>query len=187
LKFLDAILGRSELPRAKLERLFAISTACITMEANLGIKPDDVAGICFKPFESSRYEAARAEIEELLSYSCRETGTKYTISKDQYNYLWVVLEDPDFEDLVTNIHLVSESLVDHGFGERLLCAIYRFFKDRPVYWIYSFKEGNYYPFAPLADNKRDNALEFRLRSVMKTELHVEENMEKWYPLWGIPF
>ncbi|MGD9778309.1 PspA-associated protein PspAB, partial [Methanomethylovorans sp.] len=107
---LDTILGRSKLPKAKTDRLFAISTASITLETNLGIKPATVAGICFKPIESSRYETARTEIEDLLRYSCQETGTSYRLKKDEYNFLWAILEDPDFEDIVTNIHLVSQTM-----------------------------------------------------------------------------
>jgi hypothetical protein len=186
-KILDAIRGKSELPRAKLDRLFAISTASITMEANLGLSPGGAAGICLKPIESSRYEAARSEIEDLLKYSARETGTKYRVEKDEYRYLWVVLEDPDFDDLVVNVHLVSTTMVEHGFGEQLLCALYQFRgRDGPVYWIYSFKGGSYYPFAPIEGHNRDSSFEFRLRSVMEPELPVEKDVEKWYPLWGTP-
>lgn len=184
--FLDALLGKSKLPRAKVDRLFAITTASITLDANLNLRPGGSAGICFKPMESSSYAAARLEIEELLQYSCKETGTEYKIQKDEYNYLWVVMKDPDFEDLVTNIHLVSQTLIEHGFGEQLLCAIYRFVGESTVYWIYNFKQGAYYPFVPTGSHSRDNALEFRLRSVMERELPIEKNVEKWYPLWGIP-
>ncbi|MBE0524040.1 MAG: hypothetical protein IBX40_06895 [Methanosarcinales archaeon] len=184
--FLDALMGKSKLPKARVDRLFAISTASITLDVNLGLKPFGSAGICFKPMESSRYAAARLEIEELLNYSCKETGTDYKIQKDEFNYLWVVLKDPDFEDLVTNIHLVSQTLIEHGFSEQLLCAIYRFEGERTVYWIYNYKQGAYYPFIPKGDHTRDNNLEFRLRSVMDSELPIEKNVEKWYPLWGIP-
>jgi hypothetical protein len=184
--FLDALLGKSKLPKAKVDRLFAISTASITLDVNLGFKPGRSAGICFKPLESSRYTAARIEIEELLKYSCRETQTEYKVQKDEYNYLWVVLQDPDFEDLVTNIHLISQTLIEHGFGQQLLCAIYLFQGEKQVYWIYNFKQGAYYPFVPEGNHQRDNSLEFRLRSVMDRELPIEKDVEKWYPLWGIP-
>ena len=185
--FLDALLGKSKLPEPKVDRLFAISTAYITLEVNLGLKPDQSAGICFKAMESSRYTSARLEIEELLHYSCCETQTEYKIKKDEYNYLWVLLKDKDFEDLVTHIHLVSQTMIEHGFGEQLLCAIYRFTGERGVvYWIYNFKQGTYYPFIPKSGHKRDNSMEFRMRSVIEKELPIEKEVEKWYPLWGIP-
>jgi len=43
--------------------------------------------------DSSKYEAARAEIEDLLKLSFKETGTEYKIQKDEFNYIWVVLKD----------------------------------------------------------------------------------------------
>ncbi len=197
----DAVLGRSSLPKSQPDKLFAISTASITLEANMGLEPSGKAGICFKPIEASAYTGARKEIEELLEYSAKETGTEYRLEKDEYNFLWAIFKDPDFEDLVANLHLVSQTLEEHGFGKQLLCAIYRFEAEtelegveagrhtgkKAVYWIYNFKQGSYYPFIPLPGNKRDTPMEFRLRAGMERELPIEKDVEKWYPLWGIPF
>ena len=204
--FMDAIMGRSRLPKAKSEKLFAISTASITLESNMGLKPSGAAGICFKPIGATAYESARQEIEELLEYSSKETETEFRLEKDEFNFLWAIFKDPDFEDLVANIHLVSQTLEDRGFGKQILCAIYRFDSEpeagtaghegRPgekagggkaVYWIYNFKQGTYYPFIPLSNRQRDSPFEFRLRTAMEREMPVEKNVEKWYPLWGIPF
>ncbi|MBN2109857.1 MAG: hypothetical protein JW705_02055 [Methanosarcinaceae archaeon] len=184
---LDSLLGRGSLPKAKTDRLFAMSTAVVTMEVDLRLKPSSSAGICFKPMEMSKYEDAREEIEGLLKYSTRETGTIFRLEKDGYNFLWVILNDPDFEDLVTNIHMVSQTLIDHDFGEQLLCAVYLFEGKGPVYWIYNFKQDGYYPFVPLEDHKRDNSMETRLKSLMERELPIEKDLGKWYPLWGMPF
>ncbi|AKB43931.1 MAG: hypothetical protein RBR63_01110 [Methanosarcina vacuolata] len=192
----DAVLGKSALPKAKSEKLFAMSTASITLESNLGLKPSGSAGICFKPIGASAYESARKEIQELLEYSSKETETEFRLEKDEFNFLWAIFKDPDLEDLVANIHLVSETLEEHGFGGQLLCAIYRFDSEpeagkssrgETVYWIYNFKQGTYYPFIPLSGKQRDSPFEFRLRAEMEREMPIEENVEKWYPLWGIPF
>lgn len=183
----NSLLGRGSLPEAKTDRLFAISTAVVTMELNLRLEPSSSAGICFKPMEMSKYGTVRDEIEGLLKYSTQETGTSSRLEKDEYNFLWVILQDQDFEDLVTNIHMVSQTLIDHGFGEQLLCAVYRFESKGPVYWIYNFKQDGYYPFVPLDGHKRDNSMEMRLKSVMENELPIEKNVERWYPLWGMPF
>jgi hypothetical protein len=197
--FMDAVMGRSRLPKAKSDKLFAISTASITLESNLGLKPSGSAGICFKPMGATSYESARKEIQELLEFSSKETETEFRLEKDEFNFLWAIFKDPDFEDLVANIHLVSQTLEDRGFGEQILCAIYRFDSEpeagtsgkaggrKIVYWIYNFKQGTYYPFIPLSGKQRDSPFEFRLRTEMEREMPVEKNVEKWYPLWGIPF
>ena len=176
--FMDAVLGRSKLPKAKSEKLFEISTACITLESNLGLKPSGYAGICFKPVDTSAYESTRKEIQELLEYSSKDKETKFRIEKDKYNFLWAIFKDSDFEDIVANIYLVSQTLEERGLGEHILCAIYRFDtesicmiadsvvkigKIKAVYWIYNFKQGNYYPFIPLSDRQRDSPFEFKLR------------------------
>jgi hypothetical protein len=184
---IDSMLGRSRLPAAKNDRLFAISTASITLEMDLNIKPSSLAGICFKSLGMTKYESAREEIEQLLQLSTPETGTEFSIEKDEYNFLWVILKDRDFEDLVTTIHMISQTLIEHGFGEQILCAVYRFQSNGPVYWIYNFKQGNYYPFVPQGKNKRDNSMEFRLKSLMEKELPIEKDVEKWHPLWNMPF
>ncbi len=182
--FLDALLGKSRLPKPKPDKLFAMSTAYVTLNTNLNLKSEG-AGICFKPIEASRFQSAEIEIRELLAQSCRETNTAYDIKKDSYGYLWVVLYDPEFEDLVTTSYMVSETLTEHGFGEQLLCAIFKFRDESLVYWIYNFKQASFYPFVPKG-KQRDSAYEFRLRSVMEKELPVEKDVERWYPLWDIP-
>ncbi|TQD26430.1 hypothetical protein [Methanolobus vulcani] len=183
---LGSVLGSSSVPKAKTEKLFAISTAVITLELNLNLKPSAVAGICFKSMDMSKYENTKNEIEDLLQFSTKETGTDFSIEKDEYNFMWVVLRDEDFEDLVTNIHMISQTLVEQGFGEQILCAVYRFESNGPVYWIYNFKQGNYYPFVPRGKNNRDNNMEFRLKSLMENELPIEKEVGKWYPLWSMP-
>ncbi|MCJ7443369.1 MAG: hypothetical protein MUO26_02355 [Methanotrichaceae archaeon] len=182
---LDSVLGRTRVPEAKTDNLFAIATAAVTMEASLGLKSCQIAAICFKPMESSKYDSARNEIDDLLRLSTKETQTKYKIEKDEFGFLWVVLEDKDFEDLVTTIHMISQILIDHGFGTQLLCAVYSFRNEQKTYWVYSFKQGFFYPFVPLDNQKRNNSLEFRLKALMEKELPVEKDIEKWYPLWDL--
>ncbi|MEI8002845.1 MAG: hypothetical protein WCG94_00760 [Methanothrix sp.] len=183
---MDAILGKTRLPEAKTDQLFAISTAAVTLDASLGYKADAAAGVCIKPIESSRYEAARSEIEELLKVSIKETGTQYKIQKDEYNYVWVILEDPDFEDLVTGIQMVSQILMEQGFGTQLLAAVYRFRGEAVIYWIYNFKLSSYYPFVPAGGRQRDTSREFRLKALMEKEMPIEKDESKWHPMWGMP-
>lgn len=181
---LDVLLGRSKLPKPKSDRLFAISTAYITLDTDFGLKTEG-AGICFKPIEAYRFRNAEIEIQELLRQSCRETNTIYRMQKDSYGYLWVTLNDPDFEDLVSTLYMVSETLKEKGFGEQLLCAVFKFKGKTTVYWIYNYKQATFYPFVPIG-KERDSSYEFRLRSVMEKELPIEKDVGKWYPLWDIP-
>ncbi len=183
--FLDALLGKSKLPKPKPDRLFAMSTAYITLSSNLSLVSRG-AGICFKPLESSRFMNAENEIKELLQQSTKGTNTKYIIKKDSYGYMWISLSDPDFDDLVSTLYMVSETLTEHDFGEQLLCAVFKFMGESDVYWLYNFKQAAFYPFVPMKNKKRNSSYEFRLRSIMEKELPIEKDVERWYPLWDIP-
>lgn len=188
-RFLDSLLGRTRPVPPKAERLFAMSTAMVTLEAQLDLKPGDHAGIAFQAVESNYFTKMSVNLEELLKISTRDTGTKFTTETDRYNYRWINLQDPDFEDLVATIHVISETLIENGFGDQLLAALFRFTsaQGQAVYWIYNYKRGTFYPFVPSGNRTRDNAMELRLASAMERELPVEPELERWYPLWGIPF
>jgi len=80
-------------------------------------------------------------IEGLLGLSFKETGTSFSFQRDEYGYAWVVLTDPDFEDLVTNIQMICQILMEQGFGTQLLAAVYRFKGKVTAYWIYRYGNG----------------------------------------------
>jgi hypothetical protein len=187
--FLDAFFPRPQ-SKPKVDQLFAISIARIALESRLELKSEGKAGICIKPVESARFSEIEKELKSLLQLAAKSAGTKVNSMKDEYNYLWIILEDKDFEDLVTAIHMVSQNLIESGFQDRILCAVFKFKNEegKAVYWIYSYKQGKFYPFIPIshAKKQRDNAMEFKLKAEMEKELPVEAELEKWYPLWDLP-
>ncbi len=93
------------------------------------------------------------------------------------------------EALLTSVHFTADTLVERGYGSRLLAVLFAFERventladdaaDRPLYWVYSFRRGAYYPSAPAGDRERDDSVEFKLASV----LDVEDDERFWYPLW----
>lgn len=188
MRILDILFGRTRPVKARPDAIFAMATAAVTLETRLELKPAGRAGICFKPVGSSYFEELERDLDRILELSERETSTKVDSREDQYGFRWVVLEDRDFEDLVNTIYLVSSELQAHGFGEQLLAAVFRFErKERPVFWIYNYKRGTFYPFVPLGRGKRrDNGLELRLQAVMARELPVEQQTEQWFALWDVP-
>jgi hypothetical protein len=164
--------------------LFGMSTAYMTMEAELGYQPTDEAALCFSGVDSKAFEDARTEVERILEAGKEETGTEASVSADSHGYQWVILSDPDFEDLITSLHFAADTFVEEGFGSRLLAALFAFEKDgKSAYWIYSFRRGEYYPFAPVSSNERDSSAEFKLESVLDGELEIEDDKDYWYPLW----
>ncbi|WP_459192951.1 PspA-associated protein PspAB [Halosimplex sp. J119] len=166
------------------EDLFGMSTAYMTMEADLGFAAAGTAALCFAEVDSTDFEDAVENVEAILEAGEVETGTNAEFTTDDHGYEWVVLEDDDPEDLVTSIHFAADEFIERGYGSRLLAALFGFEKDgQRAYWVYSFRRGKYYPFAPKGDHERHNQTEIKLQSVLDGELTVEPDKEYWYPLW----
>ncbi len=189
-QFFDSLLGRTRPAPSKIERLFAMSTAQVSLEAQLNMKADEHAGIVFRPVDSAYFDQASQDLTELLKISTKDTGTVFETRTDEFRFRWILLRDSQFEDLVATIHIISQTLVEQQFGEQLLSAVFRYDTSdgRKTYWFYNYKRGAFYPFVPMGNRKeRDNALELRLSSAMEHELPIEKDLERWYPMWDIPF
>ena len=166
------------------EDLFGMSTAYMTMQADLGYDHCGEAALCFSGVDSTRFDDAVSEVEAILEAGEIETGTGFHRYQDDHGYRWFVLEDDDPEDLVTSIHFAADQFVEEGFGSRLLAAVFGFEKpEHDAYWVYSFRRGAYYPFVPAGDHERDQRVEFKLQSVLDGELGLEGDESYWYPLW----
>ncbi|HEV8097858.1 MAG TPA: hypothetical protein VGP56_01850, partial [Gaiellaceae bacterium] len=139
----DVLFGRKQLKDAAGERLFAISTARITLETELDLKPAGAAGVCFKSLSAGEFVRAENELQQLLDAVAVESGSKVERHSDEFGFEWLVVRDGDFEDLVTTVHLVASELESRGFGPQLLAAVFPFerkgFDGGRVYWIYGFK------------------------------------------------
>jgi hypothetical protein len=184
----DVLFGRKKLKGVATDRLFAISTARVTLETECGLKPGDAAGVCFKSLSAGEFVRAENEIQELLAAVSQETNSKVERTEDSYGFEWLVVRDPDLEDQVTAVHTIGSELEQRGFGPQLLAAVFRFDGGKhPVYWIYGFKRGTFWPFVPTGkEQERDNTEELRLKALLEKELPVEQDLTRWFGLFGAP-
>jgi hypothetical protein len=186
---LDALFGRTRTVRSKSEALFAMATAQVTLQTKLQLTPAPRAGIVFRPVESSYFAEAEQQLQGMLQQSKTDENLRYETQTDSYGYRWIIVQNESFEQLVAALHMVSLTLTDSGFGDQLLAAVFRFDTAAyPVYWIYNYKRGAFYPFVPSGTGQsRDNGRELELGAVMKGELPIDKATDHWYALWGIPF
>jgi hypothetical protein len=104
----------------------------------------------------------------------------------------VIVRDPDLDDQVAGVHALASELEEHGFGGQLLAAAFRFEggpwdNEHPVYWIYGFKTGTWWPFIPTGEKQeRDNARELELKAKLERELPIEPDLSKWLALFDAP-
>ena len=193
LRELLAVAAESDATRpGDPEDLFQLASASVTMEADLAFPPMPVAGLCFSAMDATDFRDAIRDVEAVLE------GDGFSdVRVDGHGYTWAVAEREGFESLVTDIYVAADTLEERGYGDRVLAAVFGFEsgdesngtagsdgeRGERVYWVYSFRRGTFYPFAPRAGKERDSALEVKLQSVLDGELDVEDDTAYWYPLW----
>ena len=84
-----------------------MTTANVTMDTGLGLKHRERAGIVFQPLGTADFQQIVKETEELLRRHRRGHRHQVESSDDEFGYRWLVLEDPDFDDLVVAINTFS--------------------------------------------------------------------------------
>jgi hypothetical protein len=190
----DILTGRHQVKGPAPDRLFAITTAYVDLQAEHQVDPAGSAAIVFQSLATSEFESTLKDMEEVVTATGGDSGTTVTTQDDEYGYRWMILRNPDgkpsIEDLAVGINAVSSSIETAGFGERLLCAVFAFLdaKGQRIYFIYNYKRGAWYPFVPAPGDaqERSTERELQLKAQVGSELPVEEEIERWFPLWGIP-
>jgi hypothetical protein len=188
--FLSVLLGRSRQVKPDLDQLFGLPSAAITLQAAAGFEPTGVGSVCFATIEGAAFTQVHQEVRALLDADTERGGVPVEFSRDAYGYSWLLSHrDPDdLAALVNDLHAVNTVLQDSGFGPQLLCSLvgFRDAEERTFALIYLYKRGTFYPFAPLPGDKRDNALELQIKGVVADDLRIEQDLTRWFPLWGAP-
>lgn len=194
---LDTILGRTKPVRANLDALFALPTAALTLQTSAGLVTTGHAGVCFKPPAGQPFEEVQTELEQVLRTG-DDTASAPAVRHvgDRFGYRWILVDAAAIDDLVTRAHVVHSSLEDAGWSTQLLCSVFAFAPsgaddvadavNRPLYLVYLAKRGTFYPFAPNGDEQRDSELELRIRSLVGSDLPMEQDLSRWFPLWDVP-
>jgi hypothetical protein len=184
----DVLFGRKKLASPAGERLFALSTAAVTLDTELGLRPAGAGAVVFKPLSSGDFVRAENELQQLLDHVGADSGSRIERREDKFGFTWIIVRDPDLEDQVTGVHAVAQGLEEQGFGGQLLAAVFKFEGGKhPVYWIYSYKRGAFWPFVPMGEGQeRDNAEELELKAKLEPELPVEQDLSRWFGVFDAP-
>ncbi|MGO9957482.1 MAG: PspA-associated protein PspAB [Solirubrobacteraceae bacterium] len=221
---LSILTGRKQLAKPAPDRLFAMSTAYVTLETGMQITTRGSAAIVFQALATADFQSIVTDMEEVVRATASDSATTVHTREDEFGFSWLILKQDDpgdarsgeagsaeagsaeagsaatgsaeagsragsFDDLVVGINAVSTALEAGGYGERILCAVFAFrdARGRALYWIYNYKRGMFYPFvAAGGPQQRDNERELVLRAQIGRELPVEPELQRWFPLWGIP-
>jgi len=184
----DVLFGRKELKKPAEERLFALSTAAVTLKIELGLRYAGVCALVYKPLSAGVFDEVTKAADELLDAMARDSGSKVERKSDEMGFEWVIVRDPELEDAVPTVHALASELEAKGFGGQLLAAVFRFEGgEHPVYWVYGYKRGAFWPFIPTGEGQeRDNAQELELKAKLENELPVEQDLSRWFALFDAP-
>ena len=182
----DSLLGRRKPAPPRLDALFLLPSAAITLETAAGFRPTGAGSVCYRAAEGSAFSATQREVVELLDSDADSPDV--VISTDRFGYTWLTAAQPDLTALCTDLHTVNTLLEEQGFGPGLLCSLVVFADSggRRVGLVYLYKQGTFYPFAPTGPSTRDNLLEIQVRDHLAAELPMERSLSRWFALWEAP-
>jgi len=196
---LDILLGRTKPVAPDLDRLFGLPSAAVTLQAAAGFTPTGRGSVCFATVEGAAFDDVRREVQALLDADAERTGPPVELVRDEYGYSWLVSRrgPEDLPALVGDLHAVNSALEASGFGPQLLCSVVGFERVEGggdesgvrLGLVYLYKRGTFYPFSPLAGGdgqRRDSALELQVRAALSGDLRIEEDLSRWFPVWGAP-
>ena len=189
---LDILLGRTKPALPDLDRLFALPSAAVTLEAAAGFTPTGTGAVCFATVEGAAFEQTHREVQALLDADAERDGPPVELRRDDFGYSWLVSErvPEQLPQLVNDLHAVNSSMEVNGFGPQLLCSLAAFTdaRGRRLALVYLYKRGTFYPFAPVSSTsqRRDSALELQVKAVLANDLRIEQDLSRWFPVWGAP-
>jgi PspAB-like protein len=189
---LDILLGRTKPVTPDLDQLFALPSAAVTLEAAAGFTPTGTGAVCFASVEGGAFAQTNREVQALLDADTDRNGPPVELQRDDYGYSWLVSRrTPDqLPALVNDLHAVNSAMEVNGFGPQLLCSLAGFQDERGrrLGLVYLYKRGTFYPFAPLTGRgeRRDNALELQIKATLVNDLRIEQDLGRWFPVWGAP-
>ena len=115
--FLDALLGRRKVKGPAPDRLFAITTAYVDARDRAGSRR-----AARRRSSSSRSRPATSSDRHRHGGGPERHRRRERLDgrdpDDSFGYRWMIVHDPDVEDLAVGINAVSDALAVGGYGER---------------------------------------------------------------------
>ena len=169
------------------------------------VSPRRQAGIIYRHDDALPFLADISDhLDGILYEGPGATKTGFEIQDDEHGMRWAILNDGNFDDLLSSVFTVANAIKANDGGPNLLAAVFEFdFANHAVnphaqagsgfvnsYLIYRFDRNSYYPFIPTGDaaGERDRETERMLATAMRgAGLKTEGSMSEWLGLWGLPF
>ena len=194
----DILTGRHEVKGPAPDRLFAISTAYVTLASEHQIEPAGTAAIVFQALATSEFEATLKEMEEVVTATGGESGDDRLHAGRQ---LRLPLDDPaairaalpawKTSPLASTRCRARSRRPGTASGCCAPCSPSPDAPKRRVDLLHLQLQARLLvPVRARAARRRarqrSTERELQLKAQMASELPIEPELERWFPLWGIP-
>ena len=195
--FLDTLFGRTKPVQPKLDDLFALPVGGDPAPGGDRVHARPApARSASAPWRARPFADIQKDVRELLDMDAGkpgEAGLPVEVTKDNYGYTWLVSNhmSDEMDALVTDLHAVNSALVDNGFGPQLLCTLVAFRDDEPPpsRARLPVQARHVLPVRPAARPSgpaRQRAGTRRSRACWRTTCKIEQDLARWFPVWGAP-
>ena len=191
----DILTGRHTVKGPAPDRLFAISTAYVTLQAEHQIDPAGMAAIVFQALATSEFETTLREMEEVVTATGGESGTTVASQDDSFGYRWMVAAQPPWraERRRPRRRHQRRLQLDRDGRLRRAPAVRRVrvrgraeAAGSTSSTTTSAATGTRSCRPRRQPSERSTERELQLKAQMAGELPIEPELERWFPLWGIP-
>ena len=106
---------------------------------NTEVHPDNQAAILISPNDHDFFKNLTASMNERLNTINLSQSTIEVIEKDKHGTDWTWISNDTFENLVSDVDQISESIFIAGLGARMIAAVFKGqFRGSTVYWICNY-------------------------------------------------
>jgi hypothetical protein len=175
--------------------IFSLSSSHITLDTKIGLVTTGRCALVIKTNSGQYFREMEQEVKRFLDVMEREESSAFELHydtiTDYQDYLWIVLYGKRIEDLLAGLTAVGDLIVERGFSNQMLAAVFQFYNERDnksSFLIYDYKWNKFYPFVPVSHKRktRDTTEEMRIMETMVDEMPFEKDKDLWRPLWNLP-
>lgn len=168
-------------------QFLALPSAARTLALSSSFEPTGVGSVCFRPHRKRASGKPEGDIQEILR-AADLTGSPLEV--DSYGFTWITIRQPpsQFGSLINRLRTVNLEMADKGLDSQVLCSIVGFSSpgQNRLAIVYLSRRGTFYPFVPLAGERRDTVLELYVKRATERKLPIEDDLSLWHPVWGTP-
>jgi hypothetical protein len=175
--------------------IFSLSSSHISLDTKMGLVTTGRCALVIKINSGQYFREMEQEVKRFLDVMEREESSAFDLHydtiTDYQDYLWIVLYGKRIEDLLAGLTAVGDMVVERGFSNQMLAAVFQFYNERDnksSFLIYDYKWNKFYPFVPVSHKRktRDTIEEMRIMETMVDEMPFEKDKDLWHPLWNLP-